>query len=203
MDAGSSLSASESQAVDRQRNLLESDVERGTMDVSDPAAPSDLRPLLHSPSRRNLAVFFVLPVLLACSCASGAWLWINLEQFGETPEVQDVASTMSSPPGDRPLLSEMRWAQQKADDEIVILNRQFDALREDLKGILDQISMLASRIDSLQSSTPLPPAAPVPPLPKARAVSSGTTKGFGRPKPEGPVSVGGAPVVAGPKKDEP
>ncbi|WP_244547345.1 hypothetical protein [Bradyrhizobium sp. Gha] len=149
-------------------------------------------------------MFFVLLVLLAGSCASGgAWLWANFEQFAETPEVQDVPATMSSPAGDRTFLSEMRWAQQKADDEIVELHRRVDALREDLKGILDQISVLASRIDSLQSSTLLPPAAPVSSLPAARAISSGARKGFGRSKPEGPVSVGGAPVVAGPKKGEP
>ncbi|WP_245508881.1 hypothetical protein [Bradyrhizobium nanningense] len=200
--ANSSSSASASQAVDRQKKPAEMDVERGTMELSDRAAASDLRPLLQRTSRRSLTGFLVLLLLLAGSCASGAWLWANFEQFAETPEVQDVTSTMNPPSEDRALMSELKWAQQKADDEIVELNRRVDALHADLKGILDQISALTSRIDSLQSSTSLPSAAPVLPLPPARAVSGSARKRFGRSKPEGPVSVGGAPVT-GPKKASP
>jgi len=183
-------------------SLLEWDVERGTMDLIDQAAAPDLRPLLHGPSRRILPVL-VLPLVLVGSCAAGAWLWANLEEFVETPEARDVASTMSLSLEDRASLFEIKWAQQKAGDEIVELNRQIDAQRDDLKGILDQITVLTSRIDSLQSLAPVPSAAPVPPLSPARAASSVARKRFGRSKPQGPVSVGGAPVIAGPKTAEP
>ncbi|SDH44732.1 hypothetical protein SAMN05216338_1009111 [Bradyrhizobium sp. Rc2d] len=118
------------------------------MDLIDQAAASDLRALLHGPSRRILPVL-VLPLVLVGSCAAGAWLWANLEEFVETPEARDVASTMSLSLEDRASLFEIKWAQQKAGDEIVELNRQIDAQRDDLKGILDQITVLTSRIDSL------------------------------------------------------
>ncbi|WP_271608569.1 hypothetical protein [Bradyrhizobium sp. CCBAU 21359] len=105
---------------------------------------------------------------------------------------------------DRASLFEIKWAQQKTGDEIAVLNSRIDAQRDDLKGILDQITILASRIDSLQSlTTPVPSAASEPPLSPARAASSVARKRFGRSKPEGPVSVGGAPVIAAPKTAEP
>ncbi|UWU75672.1 hypothetical protein N2603_37660 [Bradyrhizobium huanghuaihaiense] len=110
---------------------------------------------------------------------------------------------MSLSPEDRASLFEIKWAQQKTDDEIAELNRRIDAQRHALKEILDQITMLTSRIDSLQSSTPIPSAASEPPLSQTRAVSSVARKRFGRSKPQGPVSVGGAPVIAGPKTAEP
>ncbi|MDA9483395.1 hypothetical protein XI07_15505 [Bradyrhizobium sp. CCBAU 11445] len=167
------------------------------MDLMDQAAASDLRPLLHGPSRRILPVL-VLPLVLVGSCAAGAWLWANLEAFVETPE----ASTMSLSLEDRASLFEIRWAQQKTGDEIAVLNSRINAQRDDLKGILDQITILTSRIESLQSLTPVPSAASEPPSP-ARAASSVASKRFGRSKPQGPVSVGGAPVTAGPKTAEP
>ncbi|MGY3034144.1 putative coiled-coil protein SlyX [Bradyrhizobium sp. USDA 4354] len=104
---------------------------------------------------------------------------------------------------DRAALFEINWAQQKTGDEIAVLNSRINAQRDDLKGILDQITMLTSRIDSLQSLTPVPSAASEPPLSPAPAASSVARKRFGRSKPQGPVSVGGAPVIAGPKTAEP
>ncbi|MCP3368717.1 hypothetical protein [Bradyrhizobium cajani] len=183
-------------------SLLEWDLGRGTMDLIDQAAASDLRPLLRGPSRRILPVV-VLPLVLVSSCAAGVWLWANLEAVVEKPEARDVASTMSLSLEDRAALFEINWAQQKTGDEIAVLNSRINALRDDLKGILDQITMLTSRIDSLQSLTPVPSAASEPPLSPARAASSVARKRFGRSKPQGPVSVGGAPVIAGPKTAEP
>ncbi|WGR73077.1 MULTISPECIES: hypothetical protein [unclassified Bradyrhizobium] len=183
-------------------SLVEWDLERGTMDLIDQAAASDLRPPLHGPSRRILPVL-VLPLVLVGSCAAGAWLWADLEEFVEAPEAQDVASTMSLSLEDRASLFEIKWAQQKTGDEIAVLNSRINAQRDDLKGILDQITMLTSRIDSLQSLTAVPSAASEPPLSSARAVSSAARKRFGRSKPQGPISVGGAPVIAGPKTAEP
>ncbi|WP_271526452.1 MULTISPECIES: hypothetical protein [unclassified Bradyrhizobium] len=183
-------------------SLLEWDLERGTMDLIDLAAASDLRPLLRGPSRRLLPVL-VLPLILVGSCAAGAWLSANLDEPVETPESREVVSTMSLPPEDRASLSEIKWAQQKTGDEIAELNRRIDAQRDVLKGILDRITMLTSRIDALQSSTPVPSAASEPPSSPGPAVSSVARKRFGRSKPRGPVSVGGAPVIAGPKTAEP
>ncbi|WP_439397706.1 hypothetical protein ACRQ5Q_11095 [Bradyrhizobium sp. PMVTL-01] len=104
---------------------------------------------------------------------------------------------------DRASLFEIKWAQEKTDAEIVELNRRINAQRDALEKILDQITMLTSRIDALQSSTPLPSAASEPPLSPPQPVSSVARKRFGRSKPQGPVSVGGAPVIAGPKTAEP
>ncbi|SPP97968.1 conserved protein of unknown function [Bradyrhizobium vignae] len=172
------------------------------MDSIDQGTASDLRRLLHRQSRRILPVL-VLPLVLVSSCAAGALFWVNLEEFVETPKARDLASTMSLSLEDRAALFEINWAQQKIGDEIAVLNNRINAQRDELKGILDKITTLTSRIDSLQSSTPVPSAASEPPVSQVRAVSSVARKRFGRSKPRGPVSVGGARVIAGPKTSEP
>ncbi|WP_407121498.1 hypothetical protein [Bradyrhizobium sp. STM 3561] len=91
---------------------------------------------------------------------------------------------------DRAALFEINWAQQKIGDEIAILNNRINAQRDELKGILDQITTLTSRIDSLQSSIPVPSAASEPPVSPVTAVSSVERKRFGRSKPRRPLSVG-------------
>ncbi|MCC8942980.1 hypothetical protein H8A99_42880, partial [Bradyrhizobium sp. Arg68] len=120
------------------------------MEMIDQAAASDLRPLLYGPSRRIFSVLVLLLVLLG-SCAAAAWLWTNLEEFVETPQAHEVTSTMSLSLEDQASLSEIKWGQQKASDEIAELDRRIGAQREDLKSILDQIVVLTSRIDSLQN----------------------------------------------------
>ncbi|MBB4380279.1 hypothetical protein [Bradyrhizobium sp. SBR1B] len=173
------------------------------MELIDRVADSDLRPLLHRRSSWSFTSLFVLPLLLAGSCASGAWLWANLEQFVETAEIHGDASRTNPLSEDRALLLEIKWWQQKADDEILELGRRINALREDLKGIQHGITMLAPRTESLQSVTPQLSVAPTPPPPPGRAFSGIARKRFGQSKPEGPVSVGGAPVVLGPNKAGP
>ncbi|UVO35629.1 hypothetical protein KUL72_30020 [Bradyrhizobium arachidis] len=127
----------------------------------------------------------------------------NLEQLIETPQVQEVASTMRSSPHDSASLVEIKWAQQKIGDEIAELNRQIVAQRDDLKAFLDQITMLTSRIDSLQSLAPVSSAASVAPFSPAPAASSVAGKRFKGAKSQGPISVGGAPLIARPKRAEP
>ncbi|MGY4319579.1 hypothetical protein [Bradyrhizobium sp. JR3.5] len=167
----------------------------------DQAAASDLPPLLHGPSRPIFRVSVLVLVLLG-SCAAGAWFWANLEVFVETPVARQVASTMGLSMEDRASLSEIKWAQQKAGDEIAELNRRIDAQREDLKGILDQITVLTLRIVSLQNLAPVTSAPFVAPSSPAQAVSSPARKRLGRSKLQGAVSVGGAPVIARPKVGE-
>lgn len=167
----------------------------------DQAAASDLRPLLHRPSRRILWVLVLVFVLLGL-CAAGAYFWANPGEFVDTPVARAVASTMGLSPQDRTSLSEIQWAQ-KASDEIAELGRRIDAQREDIKVVLDQITVLTSRIESLQNLTPVPSAPSVPPSSPAQAVSSPAKKRVGRSKPQGPVSVGGSPVIVGPTTGEP
>ncbi|WP_342710094.1 hypothetical protein AAFG13_37945 [Bradyrhizobium sp. B124] len=171
------------------------------MEMIDQAAASDLRPLLHRPPRRILWVL-VLPFVLLGSCAAGAYFWANFGEFVETPVARDVPPTMGLSPEDRASLFEIKWAQQKAADEFSELNRRFDAQRQDLKANLDQITVLSSRIDSLQKLILATSVPSVPPSSPAQAVSSPAKKRVGRSKPQGPVSVGGAPVIANPKTGE-
>ncbi|MGY2986297.1 hypothetical protein [Bradyrhizobium sp. USDA 4508] len=172
------------------------------MVMIDDAVASDLRPLLRGSSRGIFRVLVLLLVLVSSS-AAGAWLWADSEEFVGTPEAHQIASTMSMSLDDRASLSEIKWAQQKASDEIAELNRRIDAQREELKEILDQITALTSRFDSLQNSAPVTSTPSVSAPPSAQAASSRAKKRLGQSTPQGPVSVGGAPVIAAPKASAP
>ncbi|WP_246787890.1 hypothetical protein [Bradyrhizobium sp. CCBAU 53421] len=164
--------------------------------MTDEAGASDLRPLLHSSSRRirwGLMLLFILVGL----CAAAAHFADSLAEFVETPADGQAGSTMGLSPQDRSFLSEMQKTQQKASDDLAELNRRLDAQRGNLKAILDQLTALTSQIASLQDAMPAS-SAPTP----ANALSTPVKRSIGRSKSQGPVLVGGAPVIAGPKPAE-
>ncbi|MGY3533252.1 MULTISPECIES: hypothetical protein [Bradyrhizobium] len=168
------------------------------MAMIDDAVGSDLRPLLREPSRCILRVLVLLLVIVSFS-AAGAWFWAGLGELVGPSESHRVDPIVRSSLDDRAALSEIKWAQLKASDEIAELNRSIHATREDLKGILDQISVLTSRIESLQNTSTPSVSAP----PSAQAASSRAKKRRGQSTPQGPVSVGGAPVIAAPMAGAP
>ncbi|QOZ38337.1 hypothetical protein XH92_35400 [Bradyrhizobium sp. CCBAU 53421] len=148
-------------------------------------------------------VFLVLVGL----CAAAAHFGGGLAGLVETPAagLADAAAGLSAQ--DRISLTEIRWAQEKASEDIAELNRYIDAQRKDLKAILDQITVLASRIDSLQNSAVVPSASSVisssPPQAAPSPAKKRAEKRVERFKAQGPVSVGGAPVIAGQKRGRP
>ncbi|MCC8977927.1 hypothetical protein H8A92_03550 [Bradyrhizobium sp. 10BB] len=171
------------------------------MVMIDDVVASDLRPLLRGPSRGIFRVMVLLLLVLVSSSAAGAWLWADIWEFVGTPETHQDASIMRSSLDVRASLSEIKWAQLKASDEIAELSRRIDAQREELKGILHQISVLTSRIEALRNIMPIASTPSVSAPPSARAASSRAKKGLGQ-STQGPVSVGGAPVIA-PKASAP
>ncbi|WP_050399855.1 hypothetical protein [Bradyrhizobium embrapense] len=168
----------------------------------DDAVASDLQPLLRGRSRRIVRVLVLLLVLVGSSAAV-AWFWADLGEFVVTPEAHQVTSIMRSSLDDKASLSEVKWAQLKASDEIAELNRRVDAARNDLKGILDQISVLTAQIESLRNSMPGASTPSISAQPSAQAASSRAKKRLGQSTPQGPVSVGGAPVIAAPTASAP
>ncbi|MTV11702.1 hypothetical protein FDV58_29720 [Bradyrhizobium elkanii] len=147
--------------------------------------------------------FLVLVGLYAAAAHFGG----SLAGFVETPAagLADAAAGLSAQ--DRISLTEIRWAQEKMSEDIAELNRYIDAQRKDLKGILDQITVLASRIDSLQNpaavtSAPSPISSSPPQVASSPAKKRAEMR-VERSKPQGPVSVGGAPVIAGQKRGTP
>ncbi|MVT71219.1 hypothetical protein GPL21_40045 [Bradyrhizobium pachyrhizi] len=168
----------------------------------DDAVASDLQPLLRGRSRRIVRVLVLLLVLVGSSAAV-AWFWADLGEFVVTPEAHQVTSIMRSSLDDKASLSEVKWAQLKASDEIAELNRRVDAARKDLKGILDQISVLTSQIESLRNSMPGASTPSISAPSSAQAASSRAKKCLGQSTPQGPVSVGGAPVIAAPTASAP
>lgn len=159
-------------------------------------------PALHRSSRR-IASFFALAALSIGLCAGAAYFWINAEEMFEKPSAREVVPTTSLSPEDREALLEIRSEQQKASDQIGEINRNIGAQQNDLKRMADQIEALTSRIELLQK-----PAVPAPVLlapsspPPSHPVSSPVKRAVQPAKPEGPVSVGGAPLISEPSTNQ-
>ncbi|WP_246174250.1 hypothetical protein [Bradyrhizobium paxllaeri] len=170
------------------------------MEMMDEATGSDLPPSLHTSSKRVPWVLLLVIVLVGL-CAAGAYFWTNVGQFVETSAARDVGPMPGLSPEDRATLSEIQSGQQKTSDELAELNRSINAQLADLTRMSDQIAALTSRLDSLQNPTP---TASSPHVPRpGHAVSESAKKPVRSTKPQGPVSVGGAPLISGPKADEP
>ncbi|MBH5386366.1 hypothetical protein [Bradyrhizobium diversitatis] len=170
--------------------------------VIDQVSSLEPPPVLHRSSRR-FASFFALAAVSIALCAGAAYFWTNVQESFEKPSAREVVATTGLSAEDREALLGIRSEQQKASDQIGEINRNIGAQQDDLKRMADQIEALTSRIESLQKPTvpssvllapsSPPPAAPVP-RPAKRAVQPA--------KPEGPVSVGGAPLISEPSTNE-
>ncbi|MDF0492930.1 hypothetical protein [Bradyrhizobium yuanmingense] len=171
------------------------------MDVIDQANGSELPAVLRKSSRRLPWVFGLVAILTGL-CVGGARYWPHIDTFLQasgTPETVLIPALSSE---DKAILSEIQLRQQEASEELAALNRNINAQQADLQRMLDQIAVLTSRIDALQSpatAAPPPPADPRPPA--AHAASKAITRASRPSKPEGPVSVGGAPLAAEPEAD--
>lgn len=173
--------------------------EREVMDAIEQPAASELPPVLHRSSRHLGWVV----VVFVCLCTAGVYFLTDVRQYLESSAVRDAAPTRNMSPDDRAVLSEVISGEQKASDGIAELNRSITAQEADLKRISDQIAALTSRIDSLPNlvltasrpSVPSPPSAQADPKPVRKLAPPS--------KPQGPTSVGGAPLVSPPGTDEP
>jgi uncharacterized coiled-coil protein SlyX len=158
--------------------------------------------VLRGSSRRFASVFALVAVSIGL-CAGAAYYWIGVEELFEKPSAREVVPTTGLSPEDKEALLEIRTEQQKASDQIGEINRNIGAQQDDLKRMADQIEALTSRIDSLQK-----PAVPAPVLlapsspPPAPPISRPAKRAVQSAKPEGPVSVGGAPLVSEPSTNQ-
>lgn len=168
--------------------------------MMDQATGSELPPVLHT-SPRRVPWVLVLVVILVGLCAAGAYFWTNVEHFVEMSAAREVAPMPGLSPEDRAALSEIQSGQQKTSDELAELSRSISAQLADLTRISDQIAALTLRVDSLQS--PAPTASPPHVHRPGHAVSESARRPVRSTKPQGPVSVGGAPLISGPNADEP
>lgn len=169
--------------------------------VIDEVSSLEPPPVLYRSSRR-FASFFALAAVSIGLCAGAAYLWIKVEETFEKPSAREVVPTIGLSPEDREALLEIRSEQQKASDQIGEINRNVGAQQDDLKRMADQIEALTSRIESLQNPTVPSSVLPAPSPPPAAPVSRPAKRAVQPAKPEGPVSVGGAPLISEPSTNQ-
>ncbi|WP_456682924.1 hypothetical protein [Bradyrhizobium sp. USDA 3311] len=163
-------------------------------DVIDQANASELPPVSRK-SPRRVSWILALVVISVGLCAGAAYYWSNIETVFATSSAHEPVPITGLSPEDREALLQIRSGQQKASDEIAELNRNIGAQQTDLKRMADQIEALTAKIESLQK---LPVPAPTPPVPSPPAAHSALkpAKRVVQPsKPEGPISIGGAPLI--------
>nr|WP_167532975.1 hypothetical protein [Bradyrhizobium cajani] len=158
------------------------------------------------PSKGFRWIFALLAVLLVL-CAGGVYFWANIETFAEAPSAHEVVPpTLGLSPEDRDVLLGIQSGQQKTADEIAELNRNVGAQQAEVKRISDQIAALTQRIEQLQNpalvASPAPAPAPAASSPSVRTTSKPAKRGVRPLKPQGPISVGGAPLTAEPSTEQ-
>ncbi|NYG45613.1 putative coiled-coil protein SlyX [Bradyrhizobium sp. IAR9] len=170
--------------------------------VTDQSQESELPLALRRPSKGFRWIFALLAVLLAF-CAGGAYFWTNIETFAEAPPAHEVEPpTLGLSSEDRAVLLGIQSGQQKTADEIAELNRNVDAQQAELKRISDQVAALTQRIEELQNPAPVASPAPAASSPPVRTTSKPAKRDVRRSKPQGPVSIGGAPLTAEPSTQQ-
>jgi hypothetical protein len=99
----------------------------------------------------------------------------------------------------RAALNDIQLSQQQNAAVLVSLTQASATQQGDLKRISRQLSSLAAQTDALQSAvTPLTTSSISHSKPRARVVRASRKTVSPRPKPVGPVSVGGAPLSPAP-----
>ncbi|WP_167406924.1 hypothetical protein [Bradyrhizobium forestalis] len=172
------------------------------MAVTDQSQASELPPVLQRPSKGFRWIFALLAVLLVL-CAGGVYFWANIETFAEAPSAhQVVPPTLGLSPEDRDVLLGIQSGQQKTADEIAELIRNVGAQQAEVKRISDQIAALTQRIEQLQNPALVASPAPAASSPSVRTTSKPAKRDVRPLKPQGPISVGGAPLTAEPSTEQ-
>ncbi|MGY8684091.1 hypothetical protein Q2941_40990 [Bradyrhizobium sp. UFLA05-153] len=167
------------------------------MNLTDPTNSIELPPVLHKPASRLPWVVGLLAVIFGL-CAGGVYFGNGIDKLLGTSAAPENLPMQGLSPEDKAVLSEIRSGQQEISEEITELKRNISAQQEGLKQISDQIAALTSNIQSLQNPPVVTPPSPAPNLPPARTVSKPAARAIPPSRPEGPVSIGGAPLISEP-----
>ncbi len=143
---------------------------------------------------RTLAAVILVAVVAAIGAAT-TYFWFNSDRLLEASSSHEVAPAPVIDPEVTATLKDIQSLQQHTAAVLDALVEGAAAQQADLKRLSGQLSILAERVDALQN-----PA--VPPAPLAVSESTASVRAAVPPnkkrshpsKPEGPVSVGGAPL---------
>jgi uncharacterized coiled-coil protein SlyX len=164
------------------------------------------------PPRKGYSGAFVTLVFLLLIGAAGGYVWMNYDSLMDgarrwssgSPQVAGTDDTSD-------LAKELHAFQQQTTEALGSTRQLLDAQQEQLKGLTGQIADLTAKIDKMQpSAAPAPPVVqaqpqpqPAPQRPASQAAAparAAVTAPRKRPavvsRPEGAISVGGAPLPA-------
>ena len=163
------------------------------------------------PPRKSYSGLFVTLAVVVLVAAAAGFLWMNYDSLVDGFP-RSSAPAVGAEDGSE-LAKEFRAFQQQTSEALAATQQLVDAQQTELKGLTSQIADLTAKIDRMQpGAVALPPtlSAPAAPLaqpaaprpPQAAAPARATvTAPRKRPapaasRPEGAISVGGAPLPA-------
>jgi hypothetical protein len=139
----------------------------------------------------------VIVAALTVIAAAAGYLWLNYDRFIEASSARPVAAPEPANVEEMVTLKDFQSFQQQTTESMRSTKEDIAAEQADLKKLSDQVWALATRIDALQ--TPAETAAAQPVVPAQPVIPQRpAAKKPRRPKPAGPISVGGAPLPTAP-----
>jgi uncharacterized coiled-coil protein SlyX len=158
--------------------------------------------------RRAPAVLAVFAVLAVVGVGVGLF-WLNFDLGFSRLLGRESTGSAEPASGDKAMMTDMLATQQKTSEDLETLKGAVADQEEQLKTIVDQLAALTSRLEEMRSAAApaapaasavpaQPSAAGAPPDVRAQAAPKAAKK---KPKPAGPISVGGAPLTAAPRAD--
>jgi uncharacterized coiled-coil protein SlyX len=161
--------------------------------------PNELEPdaqrILGPPRSRKGYALAVIALLVIVS-AAGAYAWISYD--GVVQNVVSAAQPSTAQPVTNQrepiLLEDFQALQKQMADSLKSVNENLVAQKADLQRLSEQVSALATRLDSMQSTAPT--GLPQQAVPARPAVAAQRKKPSAPGR--GPTSIGGAPLPSNP-----
>lgn len=161
------------------------------------------------PRRKSHFGLFGTLAALVIIAGAAVLLWMNYDHLAEASHFVSSAPPQAMATDDAPdLAKEFHAFQQQTTESLGSTMQLLEAQQSDLKALTSQIAELTAKIDKMQSSAapaqpalqtqiapqPVPQRQPTQAAARARAAVVAPRRRPAAPKPEGAISVGGAPL---------
>jgi uncharacterized coiled-coil protein SlyX len=131
--------------------------------VDDRQTPLDAfsHSILFERPRRTAVMLASFAAIAIMALAPAYYLWFNYDRSIEPASSGAAAVARVADPGAGITLEKLQAAQQQTSSELATMNQNLAATKAELQKLSDQVSVLAARVDALQSAPPSPSASSI------------------------------------------
>jgi uncharacterized coiled-coil protein SlyX len=95
-----------------------------------------------------------LAAIAVMALASACYLWFNYDRSIEPGSSGAASAARVADPGVGVTLEKLQAAQQQTTGELEAMNQNIAATKAELRKLSDQVSAIATRVDTLQNALP-------------------------------------------------